>query len=186
MKYIRSYKKFKDFKNKNSQSSEFYFYNLGKKTNLSIFECGLISDGFRERDIVVLKENINFYKMDDLLIETIYQNLKNKNIISEEIINLTSVWNTTKNVWNKGVKFLGDTFNNFKEFLKKIQKYLKKNDFYINIIGTKKIKELTLRSLSNYFKNKKVLLNLDLKKCFNGCRPPKKRRKRQKELRIFK
>ena len=73
-----------------------------------------------------------------------------------------------------------------KEFLKKIQKYLKKNDFYINIIGTKKIKELTLRSLSNYFKNKKVLLNLDLKKCFNGCRAPKKRRKRQKELRIFK
>ena len=73
-----------------------------------------------------------------------------------------------------------------KEFFKKINSYLKKNNFFINIVGTKKIRALTLRNLSNYFTNKKVLININLKKCFNGCRPPKKKRKRQKGLRVFK
>lgn len=116
MKYLRSYKKFIDFKNKKSNSSDFYFHNLGKSTNKSIFECGLISEGFKNRDIILLKENLNFYKLDELIIESIYENINN---ISEEL-NLGSIWNTTKNIWNKGVKIIGDTFNNFKEFLKKI------------------------------------------------------------------
>ena len=73
-----------------------------------------------------------------------------------------------------------------KEFLKNIKPFLIKNHFLINIEGTKKIRSLTLKNLSHYFKNKKTIINVNLKKCSNGCKPPKKRRKRQKGLRIFK
>lgn len=119
MKYITNYRKFTEFKNKKSKSSDFHFYEIGKLTNKSIFECGLISEGFKNTDILLLKENLNFYRLDDLIIKSIYDRLRSDSSINEEI-NLGNIWNTTKNAWNKGVKFLGDTFNNFKDFLKKI------------------------------------------------------------------
>ena len=35
-------------------------------------------------------------------------------------------------------------------------------------------------------RQKHILINIQSKKCFNGCRPAKKKRKKQKGLRIFK
>lgn len=88
------------------------------------------------------------------------------------------------NVSKKNIRYKSQLI--IKEFFIKIQKLLKGKNFYINLAGAKKMRRLTLRSISNYFKNKKVVINVDLKKCFNGCRAPKKRRKRQRELKIFK
>jgi hypothetical protein len=53
-------------------------------------------------------------------------------------------------------------------------------------VGPKKIKKLVLEVISNNLKAKNLIIDVKSKKCFNGCRPPKKRRKKQKCLRIFK
>jgi hypothetical protein len=53
-------------------------------------------------------------------------------------------------------------------------------------VGPKKIKKLVLEVISNNLKGKNLIIDVKSKKCFNGCRPPKKRRKKQKGLRIFK
>lgn len=71
-------------------------------------------------------------------------------------------------------------------FFDNIKKYLKGDYFLINIIGPKRMKKSILEQLSIHFKGKNLIINIKGKKCFNGCRPPKKRRKKQKGLRIFK
>jgi ribosomal protein S11 len=71
-------------------------------------------------------------------------------------------------------------------FFDNIKKHLKSTKFLINIIGPKKIRKAILEQLAINFKNKDLIINVKGKKCFNGCRPPKKRRKKQKGLRIFK
>jgi len=48
------------------------------------------------------------------------------------------------------------------------------------------MKKPILEVISINLKDKNIILDVKGKKCFNGCRPPKKRRKKQKGLRIFK
>ena len=72
------------------------------------------------------------------------------------------------------------------QFFEKIKENLAAKKLIINVIGPKKIKKSILEQISNNFKNKSLIINVDSKKCFNGCRPAKKRRKKKKGLRIFK
>ena len=70
-------------------------------------------------------------------------------------------------------------------FLKEINERLK-TFVFISLILPKRIKRKTIKLLKKSFKNKKVILNVIGKKCFNGCRPSKKKRKKRKGFRIFK
>lgn len=111
----------------------------------------------------------------------IFCTLKNKNKI---LYILSAGKSIVKTLSKKTLRYKSQLI--IKEFFKNIKNFLDKNNLLINIEGTKKIRSLILRNLSTYFKNKKIIININLKKCFNGCRPPKKRRKRQKGLRVFK
>jgi hypothetical protein len=76
-------------------------------------------------------------------------------------------------------------------FLHNIKKYittLKKTDqyFIVNITSPKKIYIPILKQLQGQLKKKDLIVNFKSKKYFNGCRPAKKKRKKQKSLRIFK
>jgi ribosomal protein S11 len=71
-------------------------------------------------------------------------------------------------------------------FLEDIKNDLNSNKFIVNVTGPIKIRKGVLKQLSKYLKKSSVVININDKKCFNGCRPPKKRRKKQKGLRIFK
>ena len=71
-------------------------------------------------------------------------------------------------------------------FFDNIKPYLNQSKFLVNIIGPKKIRKSILEQFSNNLKGKDLIINVKGKKCFNGCRPPKKIRKKQKRLRIFK
>ena len=58
----------------------------------------------------------------------------------------------------------------------------------IKIIAPIRIKKQIISFLSDVLKHKtqKLIIKVLNKKCFNGCRPAKKKRKKQKGLRIFK
>ena len=71
-------------------------------------------------------------------------------------------------------------------FFDNIKKYSKTDYFLITMSGPKKMNKPILELLSFNLKNKNIIVDVKGKKCFNGCRPSKKRRKKQKGLRIFK
>jgi ribosomal protein S11 len=88
--------------------------------------------------------------------------------------------NTSKKVLRYSVKIV------LQSFFDNIKKYLSGDHFLITIIGPKKIKKMVLETIALNLKGKNLIVDVKNKKCFNGCRPPKKRRKKQKGLRIFK
>jgi len=78
-----------------------------------------------------------------------------------------------------------------KLFLKDIYSYLKnkKNHIIIQIISPIKNRRQIIRVLKQKLKKinkKRLILYLKPLKCFNGCRPKKRRRKKRRQLRIFK
>ena len=58
--------------------------------------------------------------------------------------------------------------------------------FIVNLTSPKKIYVPILKQLQSKLKKKDLIINFKSKKYFNGCRPAKKKRKKQKSLRIFK
>jgi ribosomal protein S11 len=71
-------------------------------------------------------------------------------------------------------------------FLEEIKSELSSKRIIINLIAPIRIRKTVLKQLSKYTRKNSIIINVDNKKCFNGCRPPKKRRKKQKGLRVFK
>lgn len=72
------------------------------------------------------------------------------------------------------------------KFLDLIKTKLGTNLIIIKIIGPIKIRKSIVKCLSTNLKQNNIILHTKPLKCFNGCRPAKKRRKKQKGLRIFK
>lgn len=72
-------------------------------------------------------------------------------------------------------------------FLKKVLKTLDKS-LIIKITGPIHLRKFILKNIRKYLKSKKqkIMYNIQSKKCFNGCRPPKKKRKKRKILQYFK
>lgn len=78
----------------------------------------------------------------------------------------------------------------FLSFLKKIKPYIQKNEtnLIIKITGPLRIKILLIKILKkkSIFNKKNIFLFIQSKKCFNGCKVSKKKRKKRKGLIIFK
>lgn len=75
-----------------------------------------------------------------------------------------------------------------KKFLTWVKKFLKKKDLlFVHISSPLRLRKKIIRTV--YFKFKKkhtLLLNILEKKPFNGCQPKKRKRKKQKGLKVFK
>jgi ribosomal protein S11 len=71
-------------------------------------------------------------------------------------------------------------------FLRKIKKKITGCNLIISITAPLRIKVLFLRLLKSYVRKTFIFINTNHKKCFNGCKPPKKKRKKQRGLRVFK
>ena len=71
-------------------------------------------------------------------------------------------------------------------FFKKSTKKFSGSTIFVKILAPLRVKTIFLRALKNYSKNARLLINTIHKKCFNGCKVPKKKRKKQRGLRVFK
>jgi ribosomal protein S11 len=72
-------------------------------------------------------------------------------------------------------------------FLKKIKSRLKKKHVIVNLIGSSRTRKPILNQIFDQLGIKTYLgASTSSKKCFNGCRPKKKKRKKQRGLKIFK
>jgi ribosomal protein S11 len=72
-------------------------------------------------------------------------------------------------------------------FLKKIKSRMQKKHIIVSLIGSLRVRKPILKQVFNQFGIKtSITASVNSKKCFNGCRPKKKRRKKQRGLKIFK
>ena len=71
-------------------------------------------------------------------------------------------------------------------FLKEIRQDINSKKILVNMTGPINLRKSIIEQITKYIERNSITLNVNQKKCFNGCRPPKKRRKKQKGLRLFK
>ena len=78
-------------------------------------------------------------------------------------------------------------------FLKRAKVHFKREELLVVLIGPTRIKKILIKQLKYFFKKskkekKKLSLTIEVKpkKCFNGCRPPKKVRKKRRRIRLLK
>jgi hypothetical protein len=122
MKYIRNYKNFKN--HKSNPITENYYYSIGKKTQKTILECGLISEGVSIEGVKLLNESIDFKKIDNQIVDAIWESLSNN---SNELVleGWGNIIDGAKNLWDKGVEIGKTVFNSFKDFIAKIGDVIK-------------------------------------------------------------
>lgn len=72
-------------------------------------------------------------------------------------------------------------------FFKDIDRYIKKsNHFIIELIAPLKNRKQAIYLIKDKIRKKNIILQIKENKCFNGCRPSKKRRKKRLKFRLFK
>lgn len=71
-------------------------------------------------------------------------------------------------------------------FFNDIKSKIISTNLIIKLTAPVKIRKQILLFLSENLRKQNLIIKVNEKKCFNGCRPAKKRRKKRKGLRIFK
>lgn len=84
----------------------------------------------------------------------------------------------------KKVKYVYSTLLN--QFYLSLKKKIKNKGIIFNITAPVKIRKKVVKTVLHAFKKNWCIIRVVEKKCFNGCRPPKRiRKKRQPRLRLF-
>jgi hypothetical protein len=113
----------------------------------------------------------------------IFTSKKKKKVIVKTQVSLNSgnyKIKTTRKKLKFNIKLVLSSFFRF------LQKKFDLKHLIINITSPIKIRKEIVKFLRNNFKGRSILLNISAKKCFNGCRVPKRRRKKSRGLRILK
>jgi len=137
-----------------------------------------------------IKENLN-NKLNKKIAYTIKIKIIPNNVFCTFIDNIE---NKTKlivsagkyklNVSRKKLKFTSKII--LAKFIDEIKNQIKNSTILIDIYSPIKQKKSIIKKLISSLKKNKLIIKSLPVKCFNGCRPKKKKRKKQKGLRIFK
>lgn len=108
------------------------------------------------------------------------------NTLDNKIIFVTSSGKEKTSTSKKTLRFSSRYI--ISTFLKKIKKLkIQPSNVVIKISSPIRIKILIIRLLKiTFLERKNIILRFEHKKCFNGCKPKKTKRKKRKGLRIFK
>jgi hypothetical protein len=106
-----------------------------------------------------------------------------KNIKKNQILHVGSSGKYKIAVTKKKLKYNQKLI--IKKFFKKIIPKIKSTVIILKLIAPIKIRKIILKNLPTFFRQKYLIIHVNPKKCFNGCRPSKKKRKKQKRV-LFK
>jgi ribosomal protein S11 len=107
-----------------------------------------------------------------------------KNLINNKILKVGSAGKYKVKTSKKTLKFSSKIIVGF--FLDEIKQELNTKTLLINLTGPIRLRKTILEQIIKQVRKSSLTINVNNKKCFNGCRPKKKRRKKQKGLRLFK
>ena len=127
------------------------------------------------------REKVNYIINIKITPNNIFCNLQTRN--QRRTIVLLSAGILKLNISKKKLKFTSKFV--LQKFSKNLRS-LRKKFVLINIKGPIKIRKKILRQLFYSLKSCKILVDVNSKKCFNGCRPKKIKRKKRKGFRILK
>lgn len=107
-----------------------------------------------------------------------------KNISTNKTIRVGSSGKYKVKTSKKTLKFSCKIVLGF--FLEEIKHDTKNKEVFLSLTAPIKLRKTILEQVSKYAQLSSMTVGFNQKKCFNGCRPPKKKRKKQKGLRLFK
>ena len=148
----------------------------------------LLKKIFRNKNFLLntkLKENVNKINftikikiIPNNVFCTFVDNIENKTKI------ITSAGKYKLNVSRKKLKFTSKII--ISNFINQVKSQVKNGTILIELLAPLKQKKGVIKKLITSFRKNKILFKSLAVKCFNGCRPKKKKRKKQKGLRVFK
>ena len=150
------------------------FKKFFKKNSITPKHLKIIKDIF-------INNTIFYYITIKITPNNVFCNLKTKKnktliVLSAGILKIK----TSKKKMKFAIKII------IPKFLKNLKKIVNNKKTIVNISGPKKIRKNILKQFFKTLIKTKLIFNIKEKKCFNGCRAKKKRRKKRKGLRIFK
>ena len=107
-----------------------------------------------------------------------------KDLLKNKVLIVSSAGKYKLNVSKKTLRFANKII--IQNFIEEIKVFTKNDLLLINICGPIKIRKNIIKQLGILLKNINLIICISDLKSFNGCRVPKKKRKKQKGLRIFK
>lgn len=134
MKHVRNFEQFKQTRNKLESLT---YYQKGKSSDKTIIELYLLSEGQDCQNINFLKENYSLSKIDQRIIDGVFEYLKTGketsiSLLTEElevlglkVPSLGDMWSGVKNVVDKGVQIGKTAIKSFGDFIKNIGSIIK-------------------------------------------------------------
>jgi len=177
---------------------------------ISLFSTGSINESSEinlPENVIRLKRSKRFYNykstilnFKSFLIKTTLQNFSIKIVIrirsnnifctlldlaaKKTLFNISSGkynLNTSKKKLKYNIRII------LNSFFKDSYPYLKQNNnFIVELVAPFKNRKQALNLIQENIKQKNIILQIKENKCFNGCRPSKKRRKKRLKFRLFK
>lgn len=71
-------------------------------------------------------------------------------------------------------------------FIRELKPFINDNLIILQLSGPLKLRKSIIKQFAINLKNKELIIKTKELKCFNGCRPKKKKRKKQKGLKVYK
>jgi ribosomal protein S11 len=166
---------------KNSYFKKSFKNLLSKKKVKTIFKENYIADRYFQltQDILLKATYTIVIKITP---NNIFCTLKKTN--TNKTLLVFSAGMLKINVSKKKLKFVSKII--ITKFTKNLKSIINEKTLIIDISGPKKTKKTVLELLIMNLNENKLIINFKEKKCFNGCREKKQRRKKRKGLRVFK
>ena len=107
-----------------------------------------------------------------------------RNLSTSKTILARSSGSYKLNVSKKKLKFSNKLILNL--FFKEIKIHLKNVLLFVQLSGPLKLRKAIIKQLSTRLRHKEIIIKTKELKCFNGCRSKKKKRKKQRSLKVYK
>jgi len=128
------------------------------------------------------EKNISYAISIRVTPNNIFCNLSN--LIEKKTILVSSAGTYKLNVSKKKLKFISKII--VQNFLKELSIIQVDKTVLIKVIGPIKTRKFIIKQFKVLLKRNNLIIRSNPLKCFNGCRPKKKKKKKQKGLKIFK
>lgn len=135
-------------------------------------------------EVLTLQKSSFFSKKLDIRITPNNVFCTLKDLSTNTIVDVGSSGKYQVKTSKKTLRFSCKIIINF--FLEQVKYKIKSKKILVNLTGPIRLRKVVLEQIAKYIGGASATININQKKCFNGCRPQKKRRKKQKGLRIFK
>ena len=136
------------------------------------------------RSLLLIKKKVRFKLSIRIKQNNIFCTLKN--IKKKNTILVASSGKLKVKITKKTLKFSNKKI--IKKFLNKVKNFSKIFNLVllVNLKAPIRIRKFIIKQFSDLSRTSSLIFSVYENKCFNGCRPKKKKRKKQKRFRLFK